>query len=146
MKTTAVLILLTFALLYASTAHADTFGSGAKQFDIEFVSIGNADNPDDTTGSPNPAGKVEYAYRIGQFEISEDMIDKANNEGGLGITKPQQTGHQCELAGGSDVCELAQRRCRQHPRLQVFGQHVRGVASGRYGGLRRLEYLSQQAG
>ena len=85
MKTT-ILACLSLTLLCA-TAYADTFGTGPNTFDIEFVSIGNADNPDDTTGSPNPAGKVEYAYRMGQFEISEDMIDKANNEGGLGITK-----------------------------------------------------------
>jgi len=87
MKTTAALILSVFALLYVPTAHADTFGSGDDQFDIDFVTIGNPGNADDTTGSPNPAGKVEYAYRMGQFEISEDMIDKANTLGGLGITK-----------------------------------------------------------
>ena len=28
-----------------------------------------------------------YTYRIGKFEISEQMIDKANALGGLGITK-----------------------------------------------------------
>ncbi|MBX3426489.1 MAG: SUMF1/EgtB/PvdO family nonheme iron enzyme [Pirellulales bacterium] len=75
-----------FALLYASTAQADTFGSGANQFSIEFVPIGNPNNPDDTTGTPNPAGKVEYAYRMGKYEISRDMITKANSEGSLGIT------------------------------------------------------------
>lgn len=86
MKTTAALILLTFALLYAPTARADTFGIGANQFDIDFVTIGNPGNADDTTGSPNPAGKVDSTYRIGQFEISEDMIDKANADAGLGLT------------------------------------------------------------
>jgi formylglycine-generating enzyme required for sulfatase activity len=70
----------------ADRAAGDTFGSGASTFDIEFVPIGNPDNPDDTTGSPNPAGKVEYAYRLGKYEISEDMINKANALGGLGIT------------------------------------------------------------
>jgi formylglycine-generating enzyme required for sulfatase activity len=70
----------------ASTTQADTFGSGTNQFEIVFVDIGNANNPDDTTGSPNPAGKVEYAYRMGKFEISRDMVTKANNEGSLGIT------------------------------------------------------------
>lgn len=86
MKTTAALILAAFALLCASPANADTFGSGDNVFDIEFVNIGDPNNPDDTTGNPNPAGKVEYAYRMGKFEISEDMIDKANTLGGLGIT------------------------------------------------------------
>jgi formylglycine-generating enzyme required for sulfatase activity len=86
MKTNAAFVLLAFALIYSPTSHADTFGTGGNQFDIEFVPIGNPGNAADTTGNPNPAGKVEYAYRMGKFEISEDMIDKANNEGGLGIT------------------------------------------------------------
>jgi len=30
---------------------------------------------------------VPYSYRIGKYEISEQMIDKANALGGLGITK-----------------------------------------------------------
>ncbi|MAT69503.1 MAG: hypothetical protein CMJ58_08250 [Planctomycetaceae bacterium] len=91
MKNTLTLTFFIFSLvsaciLAASTAHADSFGGGANQFDISFVSIGDPNNPDDTTGEPNPAGKVEYAYRMGKFEISRDMITKANNGGGLGIT------------------------------------------------------------
>jgi hypothetical protein len=86
MKTNAAFVLLAFALIYSPTSHADTFGTGGNQFDIEFVPIGNPGNAADTTGDPNPGGKVDYAYRMGKFEISEDMIDKANNEGGLGIT------------------------------------------------------------
>jgi formylglycine-generating enzyme len=70
-----------------AVAHADTFGSGANSFDIEFATIGNPGNAADTTGAPNPAGQVDYAYRIGKFEISEQMIDNANLLGGLGITK-----------------------------------------------------------
>jgi hypothetical protein len=87
LKTTTILACLSIALFCTSAAHADTFGSGLNVFDIDFVTIGNPDNADDTTGDPNPAGKVEYTYRMGQFEISEDMIDKANTLGGLGITK-----------------------------------------------------------
>jgi len=82
----AILIVILCCL---STAQADTFGSGANQFDIDFVAIGNPGNNEDTTGSPGPphlTGKVDYTYRMGQFEISRDMITKANNEGGLGIT------------------------------------------------------------
>ena len=84
MKTT---IAAAIVLLTATTANADTFGSDANIFDIEFVTIGNPGNAADTTGDPNSAGSVAYTYRIGKFEISEDMIDKANAEGGLGITK-----------------------------------------------------------
>jgi hypothetical protein len=82
-----LIVLVTLSILDQSAA-ADTFGSGANTFDIEFVSIGNPGNAADTTGSPNPAGSVAYSYRMGKFEISEQMIDKANAEGGLGITKP----------------------------------------------------------
>jgi formylglycine-generating enzyme len=54
------------------------FGSGSNQFTMEFVTIGNPNNVDDTTGFPNPAGKVEYTYRMGKFEVSESMITKFN--------------------------------------------------------------------
>ena len=66
---------------------ADTFGNGANSFDITFVTIGNPGNPADTTAQPSPAGSVPYSYRIGKYEISEQMIDKANALGALGITK-----------------------------------------------------------
>ncbi len=66
-------------------ANADLFGSGANSFEIEFVTIGSPGNPPDA--DPNPAGAVPYEYRIGKYEISEQMIDKANALGGLGITK-----------------------------------------------------------
>lgn len=84
--TASILLLLGFSLFHAPTSHADTFGSGLNTFDIEFVAIGNPNNPDDTTCNPNPVGKAEYAYRMGKFEISENMIDKANALSGLGVT------------------------------------------------------------
>jgi hypothetical protein len=72
---------------FVSVAGADTFGSGDNSFEIEFVTIGDPGNVADTTGDPNPAGSVTYNYRIGKYEISEQMIDKANALGNLGITK-----------------------------------------------------------
>jgi hypothetical protein len=80
-------VALFLCLTSAHRAGADIFGSGANTFDIEFVKIGNPGNPADTTGNPNPAGAVPYTYRMGKFEISEQMIDKANALGGLGITR-----------------------------------------------------------
>jgi formylglycine-generating enzyme required for sulfatase activity len=68
-------------------ANADTFGVGSNSFEIEFVKIGNPGNPPDTTDRPVTDGAVPYRYRIGKYEISEQMIDKANALGGLGITK-----------------------------------------------------------
>src|ERR1700742_3602222 len=72
-------------LVWCSATRADSFGSGANSFSVDFVSIGNPGNPPDA--NPNPAGAVPYSYRIGKYEISEQMIDKANALGGLGITK-----------------------------------------------------------
>jgi len=82
MKITTAFALLALTLACTSTTYADTFGSGLNAFGIDFVTIGNPGNAADTTGKPNPAGEVDYIYRMGTYEISEDMIDAA----GLGIT------------------------------------------------------------
>ncbi|MDZ4659609.1 MAG: SUMF1/EgtB/PvdO family nonheme iron enzyme [Bythopirellula sp.] len=71
----------------ADRSAADIFGSGLNTFDIDFVSIRNPGNAADTTGAPNPVGSVTYSYRMGKYEISEQMIEKANTLGSLGITK-----------------------------------------------------------
>ena len=74
-----------------ATAGLITFGTGGNTFNMEFVDIGNAGNAADTTGAPNPAGAVGYAYGLGQYEVSEDMITKYNSNFGtansLAITK-----------------------------------------------------------
>jgi len=65
---------------------ADTFGSGANQFTMDFVTIGHPGNPADTTGVPNPVGAVSYVFKMAVHEVSRDMILKANEAGDLGIT------------------------------------------------------------
>jgi len=84
------LLLLTSLALGYQTASAqlvtESFGSGANQFSMEFVTIGNPNNAADTTGSPNSAGSVAYTYNLGKYEVSRDMITKANAAGSLGIT------------------------------------------------------------
>lgn len=77
-------LLLVFGPI-TNLCYADTFGSGASSFNIEFVPIGDPGNLQDDF--PNPAGAVGYRYRMGKYEVSEQMIDKANALGGLGITK-----------------------------------------------------------
>jgi sulfatase modifying factor 1 len=72
-------------VLCVRVSNADTFGSGPNSISIDFVTIGNPGNPPDA--NPNPAGAVPYSYRIGKYEISEQMIDKANALGALGTTK-----------------------------------------------------------
>ena len=91
-------------MMWACThATADLFGTGANQFEIEFVEVGDPGNDPDMTDhfvflpedpeaiftvppKPNPAGSVDYIYRIGKFEVSRDMVEKANAEGGLRVT------------------------------------------------------------
>lgn len=92
-KIQQLFVILSSIFFYAPTSHADTFGSGANEFTIEFVDIGNPNNPDDNGGVPDPAGGVEYAFRMGKFEISRDMINKSNSEGGLGITLSDMTSY-----------------------------------------------------
>ena len=53
-------------LLSQNAVHADTFGSGANSFDIEFVTIGNPGNPPDA--NPNPAGAVPYATALASMK------------------------------------------------------------------------------
>jgi hypothetical protein len=81
----AIAILLISAV--STRAFGDIFGSGINTFDIEFVTIDKPGNAADTTGAPNPAGSVSYVFQMGKFEISEQMIVKANELGGLGITQ-----------------------------------------------------------
>ena len=72
----------------AQTITTQTFGSGANAFSMDFVEIGNpgnaADRPSDAR--PNPMGSVAYTYNIGKYEVSRDIITKANSAGSLGIT------------------------------------------------------------
>jgi hypothetical protein len=70
-----------------------SFGSGANAFTMDFVTIGNANNPADTTGAPNPAGSIPYVYLIGKHEVSRDMIEKAIAAAGLGITLADMTSY-----------------------------------------------------
>jgi len=95
------LLLSLLALGYqtaSATSLLETFGSGANQFSMDFVTIGNPGNAADTTGSPNPAGAVAYTYNLGKYEVSRDMITKANSAGSLGITLQDMTSY-----GGNGV-------------------------------------------
>ncbi len=85
---TAVICVLMSEMWLSKTSVADSrvFGSGVNQFNMEFVSIGDPNNANDTTGTPNPAGSVGYAYNMGKFEVSEDMITKFNASQTLQIT------------------------------------------------------------
>jgi sulfatase modifying factor 1 len=71
--------ILPVLLLLAAPAFADTFGSGANTFDINFATIGNAGNTDDDTGY----GGVSYTYQMGVNEVSRGMINAYNALSGV---------------------------------------------------------------
>lgn len=83
-KLNSVLIALALALGHQTASAGsllETFGSGANQFSMEFVTIGNPNNAADTTGAPNPAGSVAYTYNLAKYEVSRGMTTKANRTG-----------------------------------------------------------------
>ena len=87
------------AILTAATVHADTFGGGANAFTIDFVTIGNAGNPDDAGagGGPGyytPYGGVPYEFRMGVTEVSENWITNATNLGLADVAAGAWTGNQ----------------------------------------------------
>jgi formylglycine-generating enzyme required for sulfatase activity len=57
-------------VLAANTAMADTFGTGANTFTIDFVPISSATNPS------GGYGIVYYSYRMGTYEITNDQWNK----------------------------------------------------------------------
>ena len=76
-----------------------------------FVEIGNPGNAADTSGTPilpgsisypRSPGSVDYTYNIGKYEVSRDIITKANAEGNLGITLYDMTSY-----GGNGVYKPA---------------------------------------
>lgn len=73
-----------------SPLHAETFGTGANQFTIDFTTIGNPGNAADTTGY----GSVGYTYRIGTYSISQNQIDKATASGLANVTAGAWSGDQ----------------------------------------------------
>ena len=80
MKKGFVVHFLTLTLLMwagATAAHADTFGTGANQFTIDFTTIENPGNAADTTG----LGSVSYSYLISTYSISQNQIDAATSSG-----------------------------------------------------------------
>lgn len=80
MKRIASLVTFFCLVSQALTLHAAivSFGTGTNQFSMTFMPIGNPGNSADTMGTPVASGRVDYVYSIGEFEVSEDMIDKYN--------------------------------------------------------------------
>lgn len=102
MKTKHNTILLLTAALFGLAALSvqaqDSFGSGANTFTIDFVEIGSpgnaaqsSSNRTHTQSGGDGYGAVETTFRMSTHAISTDMIDKANAEGTLGITRTNRS-------------------------------------------------------
>ena len=78
------LIAIVSLLLMPRSVRADfTFGSGADQFTITTVTVGNAGNSGDagTTYSGHvSAGSISYTYEVMKYEVTRDMVFKFNNQ------------------------------------------------------------------
>ena len=98
MKRTRLTVLACATALPIGTTHADTFGTGANTFTIDFVTIGNPGNGDDAGAGggiySQPFGGVSYVYRMGVTEVPQDWIDKATNLGLANVTALPWTGNQ----------------------------------------------------
>lgn len=90
MRTPIVLLLLA-ACCYAETV---TFGEGENSFEIEFVTIGEPGNADDTRreyqfdengrrSEPYSVGGVDYEFSIARFEMPCGPVDLAESVGGI---------------------------------------------------------------
>lgn len=75
---------------------ADTFGTGANQFEIDFSDISNATNP----GSGY--GQVNYNYRIGIYEITNDQWNKFKSEDGKPSGNPATAYDKGAYWGGTN--------------------------------------------
>ena len=74
-------------LVCASVVHADSFGTGLNEFEIDFVTIsGDATSANGTNISQYSSGEARYKtftdpgneYRMGALEITNDQWDKFN--------------------------------------------------------------------
>ncbi|MEM9479950.1 MAG: SUMF1/EgtB/PvdO family nonheme iron enzyme [Verrucomicrobiota bacterium] len=90
---------LAFGAITTGDLHAATvFGSGANTFTIDFVEVGNAGNANDAGAGggsySSPYGGVNYNYRIGTHEISQEMITRATASGLANVTAGAHTGNE----------------------------------------------------
>ena len=85
------MILAAMVVLAADVAIADTFGSGASQFTIDFVPISGATNPANGifAGSGFAFTGVTNDYRIGTCEVTNDQWNKFEASLGVPVTGSQ---------------------------------------------------------
>jgi formylglycine-generating enzyme required for sulfatase activity len=92
-----MLIICLCVVFISSVAFADIFGSGANQFEMNFVDI---------SGDTNPAsgyGIVNYDYRIGVYEITNDQWNKFQDNYGTVTGNPSIAYDENTYWTGMDV-------------------------------------------
>ena len=78
----------------------ETFGSGANQFSIDFVTIGNPNNPNDydvrNSGYGPSHGSVPYTYNMGKYEVTVSQytafLNSAAKADPFGLFNPNMYG------------------------------------------------------
>jgi len=80
-------------VLSGAIVRADSFGTGANGFTLDFVAVGNAGNGNDA-GTGGSYGGVAYDYRVGVNEISQAAINAAVAEGLTGMPAGSWSGSQ----------------------------------------------------
>lgn len=97
MMKTKVLAVVFCVCFISGVSFADSFGSGANQFDIDFVSISGDTNP--TSGY----GIVNNDYRIGTYEITNDQWTKFKNAYGTVTGSPTYAYDESAYFNGTNV-------------------------------------------
>ncbi len=96
-------LFLRFAVIVSFAAssgslRADVFGTGDNSFTLEFVSVGNPLNPDDSAAGGGAYfslhGGVGYSYRMGTHEVPNDAVVKATAGGLNGVISGPWTGNR----------------------------------------------------
>jgi formylglycine-generating enzyme required for sulfatase activity len=94
MKIVSVTVMLVLAV---GIGFADSFGTGANQFDIDFVDISGDSNP--TSGY----GVVDYNYRMGTYEVTNDQWNKFKAEYGTVTGDPSNAYDSSPYWTGTNV-------------------------------------------
>ena len=92
-----VLVVSLCVCLISCIASADTFGTGANEFNIDFVPISGGTNP--TSGY----GIVNNDYRMGTYEITNDQWGKFTNAYGIVTGNPLSAYNENPDFTGSNV-------------------------------------------
>jgi formylglycine-generating enzyme required for sulfatase activity len=85
----AAIVAAIVSVSWVSAASADSFGSGANQFNIDFVTIPGAAG--DGYGGQSAGGgftttNIAHDYRIGVYEVTNDQWTKFTNSLGVPVT------------------------------------------------------------